>query len=216
MCAKLPHFRFPPSTLTMPVRPMSATCKISVHRPRFARWRSFAAGLPLSHPLWNWLADRHSLTARLTAASGHFRVQRLVQHQATCLADEASLLAVSRRSRVIERDVLLRCDETPVVFAHTVMAHDASRGDWPYFAVLGNRSIGSRLFSDPAVQGGVFEFARLHPDHPLMLRAASALGQATLSQPLYARRRLFRRKRGLLMITEVFLDSPLWTRVRRS
>lgn len=183
---------------------------VTVQRTRVASWRAFAPGLPLSHPLWSWLADCHSLTARLTAASGSFRVQRLSQAQARCLADEAARLGLPQRARVLERDVLLRCNETPVVFAHTVMAHDASRSDWPYFAALGNRSIGSRLFSDPAVAGGVFEFARLHPGHPLMLRAAGALGHTVLHTPLYARRRLFTRKRGVLMITEVFLDCPYW------
>ena len=151
-----------------------------------------------------WLTTAGSLTARLTAHSKAFRVQRLHQKSALCLADEAHAIGLARRAHVWEREVLLRCDGEPVVFAHTVVPLSASATDWPLFSALGERSLGTTLFYDPLVERGPLEFARIRPGHPLMERACAALGCGR--QPvLYARRCLYRRKNGTLLVTEVFL-----------
>ncbi len=129
-----------------------------------------------------------------------------------CLADEAQLIGMARRGRVWEREVLLRCDERPVVFAHTVVPMSATADDWPLFNALGERSLGSTLFGDPAVTRGQLEFARIRNGHPLMQRASEALGldgQGIEHPVLYARRCLYRRHRGSLLVTEVFLPSVL-------
>ena len=76
-----------------------------------------------------WLASTGSLTARLIAHSSAFRVQRLHQRSALCLADEAGAIGLARPGRVWEREVLLRCDGVPVVFAHTVVPVAASAAD---------------------------------------------------------------------------------------
>jgi chorismate--pyruvate lyase len=155
-----------------------------------------------------WLSADGSLTARLTAHSSAFRVQRLHQRTAMCLADEARAIGLQRPGRVLEREVLLRCDGVPVVFAHTVVPMSATAADWPLFNALGERSLGSTLFYDPRVQRGELEFARIRAGHPLMQRARAALGVdgGTL---FYARRCLYRRHRGSLLVTEVFLPSVL-------
>ena len=92
---------------------------------RRARWlaRAQATGAPAA--MQTWLASPGSLTARLVAHSDAFRVQRLHQHSAMCLADEAAMLGLARPGRVWEREVLLRCDGEPVVFAHTVVPSGA-------------------------------------------------------------------------------------------
>lgn len=154
-----------------------------------------------------WLTARGSLTARLVAHSQAFRVQRLHQCTALCLPDEARAIGMARPGRVWEREVLLRCDDVPVVFAHTVVPMSASASDWPLFSALGERSLGSTLFYDPLVQRGALEFARLRPGHPLMQRASAVLGGG--AAVLYARRCLYRRHRGTLLVTEVFLPSVM-------
>ena len=57
-----------------------------------------------------------------------------------CLRDEFAALALPRVMQVTEREVLLRCDERAVVYAHTVMPLNATASHWPLFASLGNRS----------------------------------------------------------------------------
>ena len=157
-----------------------------------------------------WLASPGSLTARLTAHSHAFRVQRLHQHGAVCLADEAGALGLVRPMRVWEREVLLRCDGAPVVFAHTVVPSTSTASDWPLFSALGEKSLGSTLFYDPLVTRGPLEFARIRAGHPLMQRACAALGRAPGAAAVhYARRCLYRRRQGLLLVTEVFLPAVL-------
>jgi chorismate--pyruvate lyase len=161
-----------------------------------------------------WLSDAGSLTAKLTARCQRFRVQCLHQRLGLCLADEAGAIGLAHAGRVLEREVLLRCDGRPMVFAHTVVPMSATAADWPLFSALGNRSLGSTLFGDPQVQRGALSYARVRGGHPLMQRARAALcglggmgGVVELDPVLYARRSLFRRKNGLLLVTEVFLPG---------
>jgi chorismate--pyruvate lyase len=157
----------------------------------------------------DWLTTPGSLTARLVAHSNHFRVQRLRQAGATCMPDEAGPIGLHRQARVWERDVLLRCDGEPVVFAHTVVSASSTATDWPLFSALGERSLGTTLFYDPLVKRGQLEFARIRAGHPLLARANDALGNTLRDKVYYARRCLYRRHQGLLLVTEVFLPSVL-------
>lgn len=174
-----------------------------------ARWHAHpqACGAPVE--LHDWLQDTTSLTKKLSARCQQFRVRRLHQSRARCLADEAGLIALPRPQQTWEREVLLYCDAQPVVFAHTVVPLSASATDWPLFGALGERSLGSTLFGDPLVSRGKLSFARLGMRHPLHKRTLAALQQAGFIAPigmnLYARRCLYRRKRGLLLVTEVLL-----------
>jgi chorismate--pyruvate lyase len=156
-----------------------------------------------------WLTTPGSLTARLVAASRSFRVQKLRQAPALCLPDEAGPIGLPRVQRVWEREVLLRCDGRPVVYGHTVVPMSADASDWPLFSALGERSLGSTLFHDPLVRRGALEYARLRPGHPLVARVQAALGGARPGSVYYARRCVYRRRQGLLLVTEVFLPAVL-------
>jgi chorismate--pyruvate lyase len=174
---------------------------------RHAHWFSHVNGVNPSSGMRSWLTDRRSLTDKLIAGSRQFRVQRLHQQRALSLPDEFAMLSATRRRCVSEREVLLLCDGDPVVFAHTVVPMDATASDWPFFSALGERSLGTTLFGDPQVARGSLQFARLHAEHPLVQRACLATGAGSIERPLYARRCMFRRKNGLLLVTEVFLPT---------
>ena len=180
---------------------------------RRANWHRHVLAVNAPAALAGWLTSGGSLTARLKAHADTFRVQVLGQHPAQCLADEAAALGLDRagsgRARCWEREVLLRCDNTPVVFAHTVVPMSATAADWPLFSALGERSLGTTLFGDPMVARGPLEYARLRASHPLARRARAALSGEGIAVPeeqmLYARRCLYRRRQGTLLVTEVFL-----------
>jgi len=177
------------------------------HYAAIANWHSHIHGYGASTELRDWLTNRQSLTSRLVARCDQFQVQRLQQQAARCLPDEYEAIGLSQRVRVMERDVLLRCDGAAVVYAHTVVPLSANASQWPLFASLGNRSLGTTLFSDPLVVRGALHFAMLRPAHPLMQRIArlNLLGEPT--NGLYARRSLFTRKGSSLLVTEVFLPA---------
>jgi len=177
---------------------------------RRARWLAHPDGVGAPAAMRDWLTTPGSLTARLIAHSQHFRVQKLRQASNVCLADEAGAIGLARPQRVWEREVLLRCDDRPVVYGHTVVPMSASASDWPLFSALGERSLGTTLFHDPLVRRGELEFARLRPGHPLLARVHNVLGiDGPPHETYFARRCLYRRRQGVLLVTEVFLPAVL-------
>ena len=182
---------------------------------RRARWLAHPEGTGAGAAMRDWLVTPGSLTARLVAHSRRFRVQKLRQAQGLCLADEAAAIGLARPGRVWEREVLLRCDGRPAVYGHTVVPLTATASDWPLFSALGERSLGSTLFRDPLVARGRLQYARLRPGHPLVARVRAALGpdagsgEGAAESVYYARRCVYRRRQGLLLVTEVFLPAVL-------
>jgi chorismate--pyruvate lyase len=178
-----------------------------MHRVSLARWYTHANGVRPSADMRDWLIDRMSLTMKLIAHSRHFRLRRLRQGHGLCLADEFALVGLPHRAPVQEREVMLECDGVPVVYAHTIVPLSSTTSDWPFFGSLGERSLGTTLFGDPRVVRGQLQYAKLHAQHPLAQRAAAALGAKSVGVPLHARRCLYKRKRGVLLVTEVFLPA---------
>jgi len=180
---------------------------VTLHSVRHARWYSHVNSVNPTREMRGWLTDTMSLTRKLMAHSSHFRVRRLHQGRGMCLADECDAVELARCACVQEREVLLQCDGHPVVFAHTIVPLNATTSDWPFFGTLGERSLGTTLFGDPRVVRGSLQYARLRAQHPLVRRASAALGGAQFESALFARRCLYRRKNGVLLVTELFLPS---------
>jgi chorismate lyase len=193
--------------MTPAMSPQIMPTKRLPYFPNAAKWHPHVNGVQASRQMADWLTNRASLTARLVARCQHFRVQRLHQGLSICLADECAAIGLTRTEKVVEREVLLRCDERAVVYAHTVVPVTANAAQWPLFAALGNQSLGTTLFSDPLVERGALSYARLRHTHPLMRRIAAL--QMVDDQPasLLARRSIFKRKGGCLLVTEVFLPG---------
>lgn len=151
-----------------------------------------------------WLTEAGSLTARLIAHSTQFRVRRIRQSSGLVGRDEQHILQLPRRLQVHQRDVILESDGRPVIFAQSCVPFSATATDWPIFSRLGERSLGSILFGDPLVQRGPLQFARLPSRHRLSLQLQSALGCHD-DVTLFARRCLYRRRHGVLLVSEIFL-----------
>jgi chorismate--pyruvate lyase len=180
---------------------------------QFARWHDHVNHVRAPKELQHWLTDPGSLTAKLIAHSSQFRVQRVFQQSDCCWIDEAAQLGLPKAAKVHAREVLLRCDDVPAVFAHTVLPLTSNASQWPLFRTLGNKSLGSTLFGDPQVVRGAMQFARLQPNHPAMRRAHALISnkpdclQKKFEQSLYARRSLFYRRGGIMLVTELFLPQ---------
>ncbi|MES2050146.1 MAG: chorismate lyase [Pseudomonadota bacterium] len=177
------------------------------HFSAVAKWYDHVNAVHASQVMANWLTHRASLTARLVARCQQFRVQRLHQGLSICLEDEFAAIGLPRSAKVVQREVVLRCDERAVVYAHTVVPTSANATQWPLFAALGNKSLGTTLFSDPLVERGALSYARLRHTHPLMKRIAALQLVQEPENCLYARRSVFKRKGGCLLVTEVFLPG---------
>ncbi len=168
---------------------------------RFSPWRHCLPLSGIAAHLRDWLREPSSLTARLQRC-GRFRLQLLRQGLGRANADEEALLALPSHARCWVREVLLHCDDAPVIFAHTVLAAEPRGVLSRWFAGLGGRSLGSLLFAHPGFIRGPLAFARIDRRHPLYARAEAALG---VSPPHFLARRCahgFGRQR--VVVTEVF------------
>jgi len=188
--------------------------KLIRHTPRLARWHDHVNHVHAPREMQHWLTDPGSLTAKLIAHSSQFRVERVFQRSAFCWADDYAAIGLHRAGKVHAREVLLHCDNQPAVFAHTVLSLQANATQWPLIRSLGNRSLGSTLFGDPQVVRGVMQYARLHANHPAMRRARTLTCHAAEPEHLhpsnghlFARRSLFYRRGGVMLVTEMFLPT---------
>ncbi len=163
------------------------------------QWRSRLAGDGPDPVLRSWLTEPGSLTARCQRACRDFRVRLLGYGKDLPQADEMPLRRLAR-----VREVILECDGVPVIFAHTVLS-TAARGRLTcWLARLGNRSLGSLLFSYPGFTRGAIEYRRLDARDQLYRRAAT-LGAA--GPCLWARRSRHRLGTQQVLVTEVFLPA---------
>lgn len=152
------------------------------------------------HP---WLTSRGSLTARIIGAFRQFNLVRLAQRAAMPNVDERRELGLRAREFAIVREVLLRDETTPLVFAHSVAARRDLRGAWRGLSRLGARPLAEMLFHDQAVVRLPMEYKKLDRRHALYRRALEVAPFA--AREVWARRSVFLKRGRPLLVTEVFL-----------
>jgi chorismate--pyruvate lyase len=167
-----------------------------------------------SHPsvldaLYPWLTDHGSLTARIRARCGDFRVQVLSQRLGPPHVDEAAMLGLRRGELAWVREVLLIADGRPVVFARSVLPRRNVRGAWNLFHGIGSRPLGAALFADPRIAREPLTAARIDCRDARYHRAIASAGIAPVRAGLWARRSVFRLRGRALLVTEVFLPAIL-------
>jgi len=167
-------------------------------------WQSLLLGSADYSP---WLRDQGSLTRRIQQRCGQFAVQPLRSGLARVAYDEAALLGFSSARYAFSREVFLCADGRPVVFAHSTCARQYLRGAWQAMSGLGNRSLGTLLFTHPLVKRQALHYKALQPHHSLYRSAAAVLDNPPAR--LWARRSLFYLHEAPLLVTEVFLPEIL-------
>ena len=158
--------------------------------------------------LRQWLRAPGSLSRRLAGLGERFEVQTLRQGPARLQRSEAADLATHNGGRSWVREVLLRVDGVPLVWARSVVPCTALRGPWRAVLGLGSRPLADLLFREPRVSRTPLRRARLARGGPLRRRLARQWQLATRSAPphsmVWARSSVFR-KHGLpLRVMEVF------------
>lgn len=164
------------------------------------RWESESALLHVEPGIRSWLFDEDSLTQRLTTlAQGAFDVLPLQEGWQLLRNDECRALKLAEGSRGWCREVVLRGDGEPWVFARSVAGEAALEQEPVALATLGTRSLGQLLFSDRAFTRGPLTATRCPPEWlPEGLQGS-----------LWARRSTFQRNGLGILVMEVFLPA-LW------
>jgi chorismate--pyruvate lyase len=154
-----------------------------------------------------WLRDHGSLTRRIQQRCNLFEVRPVQNGLARVAYDEAALLGFPSGLFAFSREVFLYADSMPVVFAHSTCARSHLSGAWKAMLGLGNRSLGTLLFTHPLVKRHPLRFKALQPHHPLYRSAERALNNSP--SRLWARRSIFSLHGAPLLVTEVFLPEIL-------
>ena len=183
-----------------PVLPTSPTTVPHTLLAQPHQWQTAAQLHPaLSATQQQWLFDQESLTRRLTQISHDcFSVTPLQEGWQTLRLDETNALGVPTNSQGWVREVFLRGNGEPWVFARSVAARSALEGSGLDLAQLGSRSLGELLFSDRAFQRGELEASHYPADW---------LPAEVRSDDLWARRSCFRRGELAVLVAEVFLPA---------
>ena len=174
------------------------------YQPDEPAWRALhrytRAGLPPA--IRPWLLDPGSLTARLiTASGGNFRVKVLQQSWQRPRFSERRLLGMDDREWGIVREVELRCNDEPWVFARSVIPASSVQGRLRHLRKFRNSALGAMLFSDPGMSRTPYEIALLDGCSvaiPSRLRCDDAL---------WGRRSCFYLNGLPLMVSEIFLPA---------
>jgi chorismate--pyruvate lyase len=151
-----------------------------------------------------WLQDRGSLTARLQT-KGRFTLRLQQQSLGTPTHEDARALNIQPNKLAWIREVVLLCDEIPLVFAHTVLPYRPRGPMTGWMARLGDRSLGALLFSRAGFKRGAIECKRL--DHRHRLFQPAIAGIQMINKPpskLWARRSRFVFGAQTVLVTEIF------------
>jgi chorismate--pyruvate lyase len=129
--------------------------------------------------------------------------------------DEALALGLGRRRLGYAREVVLRVDGKPMVFARSVTAHASAMGAWRSVQGLGNRPLADVLFRHLGICRAPLEFSQPKRHSPLQRHVSTAWLEASGARvshaALPARRSVFTRHSAALLVMEVFAaDAASW------
>lgn len=158
----------------------------------------------LSADLYDWLVDTGSLTARLKKYCQEFSVEILSEGHYPLSKDEKNKLNLADNIGFV-REVLLKLDGVPWVFARSVMPIDTLTGPGGELNQLGTRSLGSVLFSAPDMQRSEIEIAEFDAQSKVYNLFEEGLTRSATS--LFGRRSCFLLAGKSLLVSEVFLPD---------
>lgn len=147
-----------------------------------------------------WLLDNGSLTKKLVEKSqGEFYVEVIQQRIQTVSLAERQALGIPHGRWAVIREVILYGQQSPWVYARTIIPLSTLQGPLRRLHYLGNRPLGEQLFNDPSMCRKPMEIAQLSPQ-----QLPSTL---TLSSPAWGRRSVFTLSNKPLLVSEVFLPA---------
>jgi chorismate lyase len=154
----------------------------------------------------DWLLDPDSLTARLKSHCRNFQVKVLGQKIEPCSQEDACEI-IRSGSQVLVREVILYCDDSPQVFARSLLPITSLTGEEKALADLGEQPLGQVIFSRPNLVRTAIEVGQFDKNSTV-----AGLAKTLNSQPkgnLWGRRSLFHLDKKPLVVAEVFLPNAL-------
>jgi chorismate--pyruvate lyase len=158
--------------------------------------------------LRDWLRAPGSLSRRLAALGQRFEVQLLRQGVAPFRSRERDALGLPPRGLTVVREVILRVDGVPLVWARSAVHQRATTGPWKAIKGLGNRPLAHLLYDNPGIARSELQPRRLARHGATRRQAArqwqAATGQPASPQMLWSRNSVFSRGGAQLRVMELF------------
>lgn len=156
-------------------------------------------------PIRSWLLDDGSLTQRLLDTGREFSLDRLSQCWQKPLEDERLALEIPPREKALVREVVLKLDDEPMVFARSVFPVSSLTGPLLRLRRLAGQSLGAFLFARKDMRRSPFAIARISAGSMYLPPAL------TQSEPIWARRSCFQVAGKPILVAEAFLAGfPTW------
>ncbi|MFN4116825.1 MAG: chorismate--pyruvate lyase family protein [Inhella sp.] len=154
-----------------------------------------------------WLRAPGSLSQRL-ARHGRFEVELLRQTTAKLRAPERRQLGQPRRGCTLVREVLLRVDGRPLVWARSSLHKSGLAGPWKALKGLGTKPLATLLYADPRVSRSLLQPRRLAvrgaTRRQMERQWQQATGESAPRAMLWSRHSVFHRQGALLRVMELF------------
>lgn len=155
-----------------------------------------------------WLRAPGSLSRRLAQLGERFEVQLLSQRIAPLRARELAALGAPRHGCTLVREVILRVDGRPLVWARSSLHASALAGPWRALKGLGPRPLADLLYSDRRVRRSELQPVRLsrygHTRRQMEKQWLAATGAPPSTQMLWSRNSVFSRCGAQLRVMELF------------
>lgn len=158
--------------------------------------------------LRRWLRAPGSLSRRLAAMGERFEVQTMRQGCARLHRHERERLGLHRPGRTWVREVLLRVDGEPLIWARSIAPRASLAGPWRALLGLGTRPLADLLFKEPRVSRTALRKEHLRRASPLRRRLdrhwKQANGHVAPHNMVWARSSVFRKRGAPLQVMEAF------------
>jgi len=129
-----------------------------------------------------------------------FSVRVISQRWQKLEAKEAAAMKLNNVRSALIRQVLLCCNEQPLVYARTVIPVTTIQGAQRRYANIGNRPLGAMLFADRTMKREEVQVAMLAAKH-------EANKYTEIGGPIWGRRSVFRVSGKPLLVSEFFLPE---------
>jgi len=167
-----------------------------------ADWQSASAYPHLTQQQQSWLLEAGSLTAKLKSHCQQFSVHVLNEAPFDLTSEQQALLNTSL-SHALNREVLLLCDNKPMVYAQSWLPADDTLKKQQLLS-MGTRPLGDVIFQDSSLLRTEIEVAEFSEQHQL----GSLINELGLEpQMLWGRRSVFSLSRAHFLVAEVFLPG---------
>jgi chorismate--pyruvate lyase len=154
----------------------------------------------------SWINELGSITQRLRSQYGaRIHVKVLKQHWQRAFISENRLLKIPPAKYVLNREVLLYADDTPLVLARTIIPRSTLASAQQNLSHLGSRPLGEVIFAYPKLKRLALEVTQIKPqDWSLEIQK-----KAMIKEHLWGRRTIYLLHRHPLLVSEFFLNDLL-------